>query len=229
MRNVETTRIFFNKWDDYHRLVNELDSYRFTAAALRGELRGNVADVGSGGVFNYAVSDLEKVVVVDIAERLSRQADWPSNVIFQAGDAVALPLTTGQFDTVLLQLILHHLAEDSFTVTLERSHRAIAEAWRVLKPGGRIVIIESCLPKYMEAIERELFPLFCMFLRKISHPLVFQWNWNTLQDFVREAGFADVHLTRVPQGRWVIQLGRKWPTALTPIKLYKLVARKPAN
>ena len=227
MTNSKTTRTFFNQWDDYHRLVNQLDSYLFISAALRGELRGHAVDVGNGGVFNYDVPALDKLVIVDIAEDLTKKTVLAPNVSFQYGNAVALPLDTGQFDTVLLQLILHHLAEYSVEVTRERSRRAIAEAWRVLKPGGRLVILESCLPKYWEIMERWLFPAFSMFLTR--HPLVFQWNWNSLADFCREAGFAEVLLTRVPQGRWIIQLGRKWPTALTPIQIYKLVAHKPAN
>lgn len=229
MNNSKTTRTFFNQWDDYHRLVNQLDSYQFISAALRGELRGHAVDVGNGGVFNYDVPALEKLVIVDIAEDLTKKTVLAPNVSFQYGNAVALPLDTGQFDTVLLQLILHHLAEYSVEVTRERSQRAIAEAWRVLKPGGRLVILESCLPKYWEIMERWLFPAFSMFLTRLGHPLVFQWNWNSLADFCREAGFAEVLLTRVPQGRWIIQLGRKWPTALTPIQIYKLVAHKPAN
>jgi ubiquinone/menaquinone biosynthesis C-methylase UbiE len=227
MRNVRATQEFFNKWFDYHKLVGELDTYRYTAEALRDELHGRVVDVGSGGVLNYDVAQLEQVVIVDIAEELSRKKNWPPNVLFKWGDAVDLPLESNQFDAVLLQLILHHLAEDSFAVTCERNQRAIEEAARVLKPGGRLVIIESCLPKLWERAEQLLFPTFRFFLRCIHHPLVFQWNWNTLAEFTREAGFTEVQLTRIPQGRWVIQLGRKWPTALTPIQLYKLVATKP--
>jgi SAM-dependent methyltransferase len=225
--NVRSTQDFFNKWTEYHKLVGELDTYVFTADALRGELGGRVVDIGGGGVFNYDVARLEQVVVVDIAEELACHTDWPPNVLFKWGDAVDLPLESGQFDTVLLQLILHHLAEDSFAATRDRNHRAIAAAARVLKPGGRLVIIESCLPKIWEQAERLLFPAFRFFLRRINHPLVFQWNWNTLAGFTREAGFEDLRLTRVPQGRWVIQLRHKWPTALTPIQLYKLVATKP--
>ena len=227
MDNAKQTQSFFSQWADYHRLVNELDTYRFTAAALRGELRGRLADVGSGGVFNYDAAALESVVMVDLTEDLARQTVWPSNVFFRQGDAVALPLETGCFDTVLLQMILHHLAEERFPLTRERTRRAIAEAWRVLEPGGRLVIIESCLPVGWEFAERLLFPLFRFFLQRIHHPLVYQWNWRALAGLMREAGFSDVQLTLVPQGRWVIQLGRKWPTALTPIQLYKLVGRKP--
>lgn len=227
MTNLRTTEDFFNKWAGYHKLVGELDTYRFTSEALHGELRGRLLDVGSGGVLNYDVTSLEQVVMVDIAEELTRKTDWPCNVLFKRGDAIELPVGSGQFDTVLLQLILHHLAENSFAVTRERNLRAIAEAARVLKPGGRMVIIESCLPRAWERAERMLFPSFRFFLRCINHPLVFQWNWNTLAEFAREAGFEEPQLTCVPQGRWVIQLGYKWPTALTPIQLYKLVAIKP--
>jgi len=59
--------------------------------------------------------------------------------------------------------------------------------------------------------------------------LVFQWNVKTLSRLIREAGFVDLQSTRVSLGRWVILLGRKWPSALLPVRVFKLIALKPAG
>lgn len=228
MDNVKVTQDFFNKWEAYHKLIAELDTYKHTAAALQGETRGRVLDVGNGGIFNYDVRHAEGIVVVDIAEELtSHRQPAPPHVEFRWGDATQLPVDADSFDTVLLQMIVHHLAGESFAITRRRTQLAISEAYRALKPGGRLVILESCLPKPFEIAERLLFMVFRRFLKWLGHPIVFQWNWRTLAHGARTAGFAEVQLERVPLGRWVIQLGRKWPTALTPIRIYKIVARKP--
>ena len=125
--------------------------------------------------------------------------------------------------------LLHHLAEKSFAVTRERTQKAIREAYRALKPGGKLVLMESCLPAAWEWAERLLFPLFRFVVGRMGHPIVFQWNWNRLAAFAREAGFERVDVTRVPRGKWIIQLGHRWPTALTPVRMCKIVAHKPAK
>jgi ubiquinone/menaquinone biosynthesis C-methylase UbiE len=228
MDNVKLTQNFFNKWQNYHNLVAELDTYTYTAQALHGEARGLVLDIGNGGIFNYDVSQAERIVVVDIAEELvAQQQQAQPDVQFRWGDATRLPVDTDSFDTVLLQMIVHHLAEESFTITRHRTQLALAEAYRALKPGGRLVLLESCLPKPFEIAERLLFPVFRCFLKRLRHPVVFQWNWNALAHMARAAGFADVQLRRVRLGHWVIQLGRKWPTVLTPIRIYKITGHKP--
>ena len=227
--NAKKTQEFFDHWDEYHQLVQDLDTYRKVAGALRGEIRGRLLDVGNGGVFNYDVTEAREIVVVDIAEELVAKMECPPNVSFQWGDATKLPVEANSFDTVLLQLTIHHLAEYDLATTRRRIQEALKEAYRVLKPMGRLVIIESCLPRLWERAELALFPVFRWFLMRINHPIVLQWNWETLAQFCRDAGFDQVEQTRIPLGKWVIQLGRKWPTSLTPIRIYKFVAHKPAN
>ena len=178
--NLQKTQDFFSQWGRYHQLVNELDSYRRTTDALRGEIRGRLLDVGNGGVFNYDLNVAQEVVVVDLSEELVNSSEKSKNVTFLWGDATALPVDSDSFDTCLLQFLLHHLAERSFLVTRQRTQQAIREAYRALKPGGRLVLMESCLPLSWEWAERLLFPAFRFVVERMKHPIVFQWNWNQL-------------------------------------------------
>ncbi len=57
-----------------------------------------------------------------------------SNVRFQQADLFALPFADGMFDFVFVCFVLEHLAEPM---------RVLAELKRVLKPGGRITVIEG--------------------------------------------------------------------------------------
>ena len=227
--NLQKTQDFLSQWGGYHQLVNELDTYRHTTAALSGEIHGRLLDVGNGGVFNYDLNAAKEIVVVDLSEELVNSPTKPANVTFIWGDATSMPVDNNSFDTCLHQFLLHHLAEKSFAVTRQRTQQAIREAYRALKPGGRLVLIESCLPAPWEWAERLLFPVFRRVVARMGHPIVFQWNWNQLAGFARDVGFEKVELTRVSLGKWIIQLGRRWPTALTPVRVYKIVAHKPAK
>jgi SAM-dependent methyltransferase len=184
-------------------------------------------DVGSGGVVNYSCDDITELVLVDISTDYPNHVALPASAVLKTGSAVSLPLTNGAHDCLLMQMLVHHLAEGDFSTTRARSQAAFCEAFRVLKPGGKIVVIESTINAGFEIAERILFPLSHRLLQLIGHPMVLQWTPVRLCTFAREAGFTHIHATSIPRGRWMIFLGRRMPTLLVPVTLYKIVATKP--
>lgn len=97
---------------------------------------GDVLDVASGdGVMAELLAPrANSVTCLDIGERVVeagrlRLADH-NNVTFKVGDMHALPVEDASFDTVLL---MHAL-----TYT-KQPEQVFAEAYRVLRPGGRLV------------------------------------------------------------------------------------------
>ncbi len=217
---------FFDGWADYHNLVDELDSYERTARALTGELAGRVVDVGSGGVVNYSTEPISDLVLVDLGEAHCQSNRMPARARALVGSACALPLEDGGFDRVLMQMLVHHLAEKDFATTRDRVRTAFAEAHRVLAPGGRLVVVESVMHPVLEWAQRIGFPLTRRLLAALGHPLVLQWSPQSLAGFARQAGFGEVEVRYIQRGKKMIFLGRKMPTWLVPVRFAKLIATK---
>lgn len=99
---------------------------------------GDVVDVGSGDgsvaqllaphARSWTCIDRSERVLAAARERLARL----KNVRFAAGDAQALPLGDSAFDAALM---FHVLAQ------VETPARALAEAGRVLRPGGTLALV----------------------------------------------------------------------------------------
>jgi ubiquinone/menaquinone biosynthesis C-methylase UbiE len=68
----------------------------------------------------------------------ARAAVYGQDVLFEVMDATALAFADGAFDAVLLSLILSVVPD---------GRAAAQEAWRVLRPGGRMVILDKFLPE----------------------------------------------------------------------------------
>ena len=81
------------------------------------------------------------------AARLAREVD------FHVADAQALPFDDASFDTVLATLALCSIPDD---------RAGVAEMARVLKPGGRLVLLEHVRSPlvWVRAVQRALEPLF---------------------------------------------------------------------
>jgi ArsR family transcriptional regulator len=110
-----------------HALLGLLD-----AGAIVGDL-----GCGTGQLSALLAPHVATVIAVDgSAEMLNtaraRLADR-SNVDLRLGTLEALPIDTQQLDIALLGLVLHHVPDPA---------AAINEAARVLRPGGRVLIID---------------------------------------------------------------------------------------
>jgi SAM-dependent methyltransferase len=100
-----------------------------------------VVDLGCGwGTFSFALADLvEEVVGVDFSEksvalctrRLQREPH--ANLRFLCADAGSTGLDGDAWDLVLAADLFEHLYPDD-------SVRVVAEAWRLLRPGGRLSV-----------------------------------------------------------------------------------------
>jgi len=68
------------------------------------------------------------------------------NIDYRLGDMEELPIEDATVDLVFFSQSLHHALHPD---------RAIHEAWRILKPGGRIVVLDLLKHRFEEA--RELY------------------------------------------------------------------------
>jgi ArsR family transcriptional regulator len=111
-----------------------------------------VADIGSGeGTFALMLSErAHRVIGVDSSARMI-EVGWEqaarngvTNVEFRQGDMEDLPMTAGEVDLVFFQQSLHHALHPQ---------AALAEAARILRPGGRVVILDLAKHRLEEARE----------------------------------------------------------------------------
>lgn len=216
--------------DDYGRQAAELDSHRLMRDVITREVSGcgHVLDVGNGGVFEYDPSVVQSIVAVDLFLDQPPESHFPPNVTARRGDALGLEEPADHYDAVLQTFLFHHLVGDSPADLVTNVRRALAEAEKPLKPGGRLIVAESCVPPWFYAVEKLLFWALRALARTPllgGHPATLQLPFDVLTDLIGER-FEIERAYELPLGRWVTQFGRRWPRALTPVRAYLVAARK---
>jgi ubiquinone/menaquinone biosynthesis C-methylase UbiE/biotin operon repressor len=111
-----------------------------------------IADLGAGdGSFSLLLAErAARVIAVDSSQKMldvaREQATRHSvkNAEFRLGDMEEVPIDDASIDLVFFSQSLHHAAHPD---------RAIAEAWRILRPSGRLVILDLAKHRFEEARE----------------------------------------------------------------------------
>ena len=113
-----------------------------------------IADLGAGeGAFALLLAARAKrVITVDSSARMievgreQARRHGVGNVEFRQGDMEDVPIAAGEVDLVFFSQSLHHALHPEL---------ALAEAARILSPGGRIVVLDLARHRFEEA--RELY------------------------------------------------------------------------
>jgi ArsR family transcriptional regulator len=142
-----------------------------------------IADLGAGeGTFSQLLARrAKKVIAVDNSEKMIEygaelaRKHGIANLEYRKGDLEAPPIEDATVDLAFFSQALHHAQHPA---------RAVAEALRILKPGGRIVILDLVRHSYEEA--RELYADLWLGFTEVE-----------VSRFLHEAGFKNIETSVV--------------------------------
>lgn len=199
--------------------------------AIRGELDAAVAgkdvlDVGSGGVFPFDRRLAASVTTLDLSPAMLARV--PADITAIVADARDMsPVADESFDVALFSLSLHHVVSASLEGTEAAQTAALAEAFRVLRPGGRLLVYEPVLSPALFALERLLFRATSALFALAGVPPVY---FRSRASLISLAAF-EVVAPRV--SGWVDPLSGTFPglvrlpVAVFPTRYELFLARKP--
>ena len=111
-----------------------------------------IADMGAGeGTLSQLLARTAKKVIaidnsqkmVEYGARIAKENGY-ANLEYRLGDLEEPPIDSESVDVVLFSQALHHAA---------RPQRAVESAFRILKPGGRILVLDLASHTYEQAKE----------------------------------------------------------------------------
>lgn len=177
--------------------------------------RARVADLGIGGgeLTLLLCQSSERVIGVDRSEAMLERARAKAhkagvtNLELRRGEIEALPLADREVDLVVLSQALHHAVEP---------RHALAEAHRVLAPGGRLLVLDLLRHKERWTAEK------------------FQDRWpgfreGELAEWLAAAGFIDVSTAIVARERAAPWFQTLLALAAKPAGDRDVAARSPAR
>ncbi len=137
-----------------------------------------IADLGAGEgtVAQLLARRAKEVIAVDNSEKMVEfgselaRKHRVRNLHYRKGDLEALPINDAEVDVALFSQSLHHA---------QHPETAVAEAFRILKPGGRIVVLDLVRHNFEEA--RELYADLWLGFTEVD-----------VRRILRQAGFRDL-------------------------------------
>jgi ArsR family transcriptional regulator len=183
-RRSKSEEFFASASGQWDHLRAELFGARFHLHALLALLDPTltVGDLGcgTGQVSELIAPHVAKVIAVDgstdMVQAARKRLKGLHQVDVRRGDMEALPIDADQLDAAMVALVLHHVPEPA---------RALAEIHRVLKSGGRVLIVDM-LPHDRVEYQQQMGHVWLGFSEK------------TMKKYLEAAGFEKPVISALP-------------------------------
>jgi len=183
-RRSKSEEFFASASGQWDRLRADLFGEHFQLHALLALIDPTltVGDLGcgTGQVSELIAPHVAKVVAVDgsadMVQAARRRLKGASQVEVRRGDMEALPIDDRQLDVAIIALVLHHVPDPA---------RALSEVSRVLKSGGRLLIVDM-LPHDRVEYQQQMGHVWLGF------------SELTIRKYLEAAGFERPAITLLP-------------------------------
>jgi ArsR family transcriptional regulator len=183
-RRAKSEEFFATAAGGWDRLRSSLFGDQFFLWALLGLIDPAlvVGDLGCGtGQLTETIAPyVARVIAVDgspdMLEAARHRVGAATNVDLRKGELENLPIDTGTLDAAMLSLVLHYSPAPA---------RALAEVGRVVRPGGRVLVVDM-LPHDRQEYQQQMGHVWLGFSEK------------QMSRFLSSAGFGAVRVRPLP-------------------------------
>jgi cyclopropane fatty-acyl-phospholipid synthase-like methyltransferase len=218
LKNVE----FFADNLDYKAAQKRLEHYRLIAHSASHETNHSQAllDIGNGGLFEYPIDHIPRVVAIDVFVEKDFAVRYP-RVEWRQMSALEMEFAE-RFDTVIAINALHHIIGTSVKATYGNLAEFMKRAKACLDTEGKLVVIESTMPRWFVRVYSLLFPM-ALKLWPLSHPPTFQFYFRDIMTAAAQAGLHLREFTWIPKTSDVLFLGWQIKRWMVPTRIGKFV------
>ena len=166
----------------------------------------------SEGAARATVCDINSSML-EVGRERAEKRGFAAHVTFVEGNAEELPFESGRFDAYTIAFGIRNVP---------RIDKALAEAHRVLRPGGRLLVLEFSsvdvpfLDKVYDTFSFQIIPPLGRMIAGDAEPYRYLVesirtfpNQERFADMIRDAGFARVDFTNMTGGIAAIHSGWK--------------------
>jgi ubiquinone/menaquinone biosynthesis C-methylase UbiE/DNA-binding transcriptional ArsR family regulator len=183
-RRAKSQEFFASAAGDWDRLRSDLFGDTFFLWGVLGLIDPALAvgdlGCGTGQLTEVLAPYVRQVVAVDSSADMLDAArlrlGGAGNVDLRQGELESLPIEAGELDAAMLSLVLHYSPSPG---------RALAEVARVLRPGGRVLVVDM-LPHERQEYQQQMGHVWLGFSEK------------QIGKFLTDAGFSDVRTRLLP-------------------------------